>query len=317
MAEEWPRTVVRPDATLSVYNWGPPPGAGVPTVLLVHGYPDDHSVFAGVCAALRADCHVVAYDTRNAGASRTDRRQRSAFRLPVLVDDLFAVIAASGAGAVHLVGHDWGSIQGWAAVQDARADGRILSFTSISGPDLGHLQRWFRRRVFRPSLWPQAVGQAIRSSYVAGFQLPVLPELAWRLFLTHRYERRADRSIGDNGARGLSLYRANWYHRQALSAACRIPVQVIVPLRDPFLSPHLVDGLEQWVTALKVIDVNAGHWWHEADAVSAARVLRSWLQTRREDQPPRVEEVRAPIAAEAAGGPLRRRAHATSRSSRT
>jgi pimeloyl-ACP methyl ester carboxylesterase len=290
LAEERRRMVGRPGATLSVYDWDPPSRAGAPTVLLIHGYPDDHSVFAALAAKLSADCHVIAYDTRNAGASRADLHHRSSFRLPVLVDDLFAVIAASGAGAVHLVGHDWGSIQGWAAVQDARAEGRILSFTSISGPDLGHLHRWFRHRMRRPALWPQALNQACRSSYVAGFQLPVLPELAWRKLLTRRYERLSARSIGDNGIRGLSLYRANWHRRPALSAVCRTPVQVVVPLRDPFLSPHVVDGLERWVPVLKIVEVDSGHWWPEQDADSAVRLVMSWIAEVMGRRPGRADE---------------------------
>ena len=275
-ADERHAMLARPDATLAVHTYGPPPGPGTPAVLLIHGYPDDHSVFDSVAAHLSADSHVISYDTRNAGASRTPLARPGAYRLPVLVDDLFAVIDASGAEGVHLVGHDWGSIQGWAAAQDARAEGRILSFTSISGPDLGHLHRWFGRRLRRPALWPEAAGQAVRSLYVAGFQLPVLPELAWRTLLTRPYERFAGRRIGDNGARGLALYRANWFRPQTLSARCRIPVQVIVPRRDPFLSPHLVEGLEDWVPRLRIVAVDAGHWWPAEAGEAAARMVRSW-----------------------------------------
>ena len=276
-AEERRGTLVRQDAVLSVYSYGPTPGPDAPAILFVHGYPDDHRVFASAIAELSTDHPVIAYDTRNAGTSIVANEHLNSYRLPVLVDDLFAVIDDAGVGAVHLVGHDWGSIQGWAAVQDTRANGRILSFTSISGPDLGHLGRWFRHRIRRPVLWRQAAGQALRSSYVAVFQLPVLPELAWRTFLARRYERLTGRSIGDNGARGLALYRANWYRRQTRPARCPVPVQVIVPRRDPFLSPNLVDGMEDWVTQLNIIKVDAGHWWPAENGESLARMLRSWI----------------------------------------
>lgn len=275
--EERVWTVTREDAMLSVYIYGPGSGIDSPIILFVHGYPDDHSVFRSAVTELSIDHAVIAYDTRNAGASNVANGRTDSYRLPVLVDDLFAVIDACGKGPVHLVGHDWGSIQGWAAVQDVRADGRILSFTSISGPDLGHLRRWFRRCLRRPTLWPQALGQLLRSSYVVGFQLPALPELIWRRYLTGHYERITGRNIDDNGARGLALYRANWFRGQALSASCLIPVQVIVPRRDPFLSPQLVDGLGEWVTTLRVVEMDAGHWWPAEDGKSLAQILRAWI----------------------------------------
>ena len=267
------RSIASRGAALAAYEYGPR-GPGVPSILFVHGYPDDHSVFRDAIADLAADHHVLAYDTRNAGRSQVAAGRRSCYRLPVLVDDLFAVIEASGAGAVHLVGHDWGSIQGWAAVQDPRAEGRILSFTSISGPDLGHLRRWFRHRLRTPALWPQLAGQALRSSYTAAFQLPVLPELAWRTFLARRYERLSGRDIGSNATRGLALYRANWFARQQLSGRCTLPVQVILLRRDPFLSPHLADGLRSWVALLDILEVDAGHWWPAEHGTDLARVLR-------------------------------------------
>jgi pimeloyl-ACP methyl ester carboxylesterase len=274
--DERSRSVAGRGAALASYDYGPR-GPGIPSILFVHGYPDDHSVFRAAIADLGADHHILAYDTRNAGLSRVAVGRRSSYRLPVLVDDLFAVIEASGAGAVHLVGHDWGSIQGWAAIQDTRAEGRILSFTSISGPDLGHFRRWFRHRLRTPVLWPQLVGQALRSSYTAAFQLPVLPELTWRMFLTRRYERLSGRGIGDNAVRGLALYRANWFARQHLPVRCTLPVQVIVPRRDPFLSPHLVDGLQDWVAQLNILEVDAGHWWPAEHGTSLARILRKWI----------------------------------------
>ncbi|WP_237740745.1 alpha/beta fold hydrolase [Crystallibacter crystallopoietes] len=254
-----------------------PADADAPTILFVHGYPDDHSVFSSAITDLGADHRVLAYDTRNAGASRVPVARRISYRLPVLVDDLFAVLEACGAPAVHVVGHDWGSIQGWAAVQDARSHARILSFTSISGPDLRHFRHWFRHRLSRPVLWRQLLGQALRSSYVAFFQLPVLPELAWRAVLSRWYKRLSGRSIGDDGARGVALYRANLFWPQQPTARLTIPVQVIVPRQDPFLSPHLVDGLQSWVTKLRITEVDAGHWWPAEQGSELAALMRDWI----------------------------------------
>lgn len=270
------RTVASHGAELAVYEYGLEPGPEVPTLVLVHGYPDDHRVFLPAIREVGSTYHVVAYDTRNAGASTVPGRPGD-FALATLSDDLFTVIDAVGAAGVHLVGHDWGSIQGWAAVQDPRAATRISRYTSISGPDLRHFSRWVRSRFRNPRSWRQLAGQLLRSWYIAGFLVPVLPEAAWRLFLTRRYERAVKRSVGNDPVRGLALYRSNIPSARHWPAAARvtIPVQVVVPTRDPFLSPDLVEGLEHWVADLTVIRVDSGHWWPATRPAEFAALLRN------------------------------------------
>jgi pimeloyl-ACP methyl ester carboxylesterase len=274
-AGERRRTVTARGATLAVFEYGRQPGPGVPTLLLVHGYPDDHRVFLPAIRELASTHHVIAYDTRNAGASAVVGSPGD-FTLATLVDDMFAVLAGAGAAGVHLVGHDWGSIQGWAAVQDPRADRLIGRFTSISGPDLRHFSRWVRSRSRHPRAWRQLAGQLLRSWYVGAFLLPVLPEAAWRLFLTRRYERVAGRDVGDDPVRGLALYRSNVFAARSWPAAARVtvPVQVVVPARDPFLSPDLAEGLDAWVDELTVVSVDSGHWWPATRPAEFAQLLR-------------------------------------------
>lgn len=261
-------------AELAVFEYGREPGPSVPSLLLVHGYPDDHRVFLGVLRELAPTHHLITYDTRNAGASVVSGGTGT-FTLAALVDDLFAVLTALDSAPVHLVGHDWGSIQGWAAVQDPRAAGRIRRYTSISGPDLRHFSRWLRGAAGTPRHWPRLAGQLMRSWYVAAFQVPLLPEAAWRLFLTRRYEFAVRRSVDDNPVRGLALYRTNMFSKEPLPPFARvaIPVQVVVPLKDPFLSPALVDGLDTWVDDLTVLRVKGGHWWLATRPAEFAEVL--------------------------------------------
>ena len=211
---EWRRTVRTEGAELAVFEYGLRPAPGVATLLLVHGYPDDHRLYLPLITELADTHHVIAYDTRNAGISSVTETPGN-FTLDALVDDLFAVLAVMDVSEVHLVGHDWGSIQGWAAVQDPRAAGRIARYTSISGPDLGHFIRWLRSRARNPRRWPQLAGQLLRSSYVAWFQVPGLPETLWRLVLTPLYEKAAGRRVQDDPVRGLALYRQNLFPRLA------------------------------------------------------------------------------------------------------
>jgi pimeloyl-ACP methyl ester carboxylesterase len=269
------RTVASSGARLAVFEYGREPGPGVPTLVLVHGYPDDHRVFLPAISELAGTHHVVAYDTRNAGLSSATEKPAQ-FTLRVLLDDLFAVLDAVAVPDIHLVGHDWGSIQGWAGVQDPRSAGRIGRFTSISGPDLRHVRRWVLERLRKPRAWPQLLGQLLRSSYVGVFQVPLLPETLWRLFLKRGYEKTAGRDVGDDPVRGLALYRANIFaaHQPPRSSRVAVPVHVVVPVRDPFVSPSLVDGLEAWVDDLTVTRVDSGHWWPAVRPKDFAELLK-------------------------------------------
>ena len=288
MSNQQHRTVRSNGADLAVYEAGPPAAPGAPGILLVHGYPDDHHVYDGVVDRLAANHRVITYDTRNAGASRVDTEEQASYRMELLVDDLYAVLDATDTPQVHLVGHDWGSIQGWAALGDPRAQQRILSYTSISGPDLGHFRNWVVTGLRTPGRRAQVLNQVLRSGYVAAFQLPFLPEAAWKYLLTPRYEKTAGRSIGDNALRGLQLYRANMFTFAKGSAGIPPgpvytgPVQVVVPRKDPFISPALASGLQERFPGVHLVDVDAGHWWPEQNSAEFAALLEQWVAARPE-----------------------------------
>ena len=194
-----------------------------PAVLLVHGYPDTSSVWDEVAADLADRFHVITYDVRGAGASSAPPDPRG-YRLSRLVADLSAVIdKVSPDRPVHVVGHDWGAIQAWEAVAQTRLAGRIASLTSVGGPSLGQVSAWLRRRaVSGPRGLADVAGELGRWWYVAFFQLPMLPELAWRGGLGHYGPASFRPATGCSHAlatrpapitrdavRGLALYRVN------------------------------------------------------------------------------------------------------------
>lgn len=167
-----------------------------PTVVLVHGYPDSKEVWSEVAALLAGRFHVVLYDVRGHGGSTAPRPLRGGFTLEKLTDDFLAVAdAVSPDRPVHLVGHDWGSVQGWEFATVGRTQGRIASFTSMSGPSLDHFGHWISGRLRRPTprRLGQVLGQGAKSWYVYALHTPVLPELAWRGPLGRRWPRMLER----------------------------------------------------------------------------------------------------------------------------
>lgn len=84
-----------------------------PPVLLLHGFPDDHTVWRHQIPALvAAGYRVIAPDTRGTGDSEMPPREAD-YRVDLLVGDMIAVLDALGVRRVRLVGHDWGAVIGW------------------------------------------------------------------------------------------------------------------------------------------------------------------------------------------------------------
>jgi NAD(P)-dependent dehydrogenase (short-subunit alcohol dehydrogenase family)/pimeloyl-ACP methyl ester carboxylesterase len=251
---------------------------GRPTVVLVHGYPDSKEVWAEVATRLADRFHVVLYDVRGHGRSTAPKPLRGGFTLEKLTDDFLAVAdAVSPDRPVHLVGHDWGSVQSWEFVTVPRTEGRIASFTSMSGPSLDHLGHWIAGRLRRPTprRAGQLLGQSAKSWYVYLLHTPGLPELAWRGPLGKVWPRILERaekvpadgyptsSLPTDAAHGAWLYRDNVRARlrhPRTDAYAHTPVQLITPLGDAFLSEKLCDGLEQWAPQLTRRTLPAKHW---------------------------------------------------------
>lgn len=249
-----------------------------PTIVLVHGYPDSKEVWTQVARQLAGRWHVVLYDVRGHGSSTAPVPLRGGFTLEKLTDDFLAVVdAVSPDRPVHLVGHDWGSVQAWEFATVSRTEGRIASFTSMSGPSLDHFGHWIKQRMARPT--PRRVGQLLgqgaKSWYVYMLHTPVLPELAWRGPLGKRWPGILQRlekvppgdyptaSLPEDAAHGAWLYRDNVrtrLRRPRTDAYAHVPVQLITPTGDIFLSEQLYDGLDSWVPQLTRRSLPAKHW---------------------------------------------------------
>jgi NAD(P)-dependent dehydrogenase (short-subunit alcohol dehydrogenase family)/pimeloyl-ACP methyl ester carboxylesterase len=267
------RVVAGDDVDLAVTEWGAA-AEDQPTILLVHGYPDTSTVWEPVAQRLAERYHVVAYDVRGAGRS-TAPVHTVDYRLIHLVNDMVAVAGATRPGGrVHLVGHDWGSIQGWEAV--CTAAGHFASFTSIYAPGLDHAAAWSagRWRHPTPENIRQLLGQQRRSWYIAAFHLPGAAGL-WRNGLGRRWPQILQRlenveptdsypapTLAADAAHGVHLYRANFWNRftRPQPLPTEVPVQVIVPLEDHYVSPAMSEGLQRWVPRLWRTEVVAGHW---------------------------------------------------------
>jgi len=104
--------------------------------VLIHGYPSTKELWNGVIERLSDRFDLIAYDVRGAGEASAPR-SAAAFDFQRLGDDFEAVLDLTAAGKrVHLVGHDWGALQGWEFATSPRFRDRLASLTAIAGPSL-------------------------------------------------------------------------------------------------------------------------------------------------------------------------------------
>jgi len=211
---------------------------------------------------------------------------------------------------VHLLAHDWGSIQSWAAVTDEAVMSKVASFTSISGPHLNYAGK-FLRSARSPRGLIDVLRQFMASGYIWFFLTPGLPELMVRagigVKLVEAFGRIGNssaqtrpgdpvRSTGDY-INGLNLYRANmpapFLTPGATLPHTGVPVQVLVPRKDIFVTPALQRFTGSIPLASRVVPIEGGHWVVTARPDVIARLAGEWIDS--------VVDGAAPASAERTG----------------
>ncbi|HCT81200.1 MAG TPA: hypothetical protein DGT23_32455 [Micromonosporaceae bacterium] len=251
---------------LAVRETGNPNG---PTVVCVHGFPDNSRLWDGVAERLASRFRVIVYDVRGAGQS--DRpKETKAYLLERLAADLATVIQeVSPKEDVHLLAHDWGSIQVWHALGRGQ---KAASFTSISGPDLDRAGEWIRAQARRPRAWGRLAKQLASSTYIVFFQVPRAAELASRAGLISRMLRRP--VDHDDFRHGLKLYRANMFRRltRPRPAPVKVRTQILVPTRDRFVGAGI-----QNAEGASIRSVDAGHWLPLSQPLFVAECVEEFI----------------------------------------
>src|SRR6266581_547917 len=201
-------------------------------VLLVHGFPDDHTVWRNQIPALvDAGYRVIAVDTRGCGESEIKPREAD-YAIDNLVTDLVALLDALGIAKVRLVGHDWGALQAWCfAMEHPERVDRCIAMS------VGH-----------PAAYASGgIAQRLKGHYLFGIQLRGLVEFLvtrfdwwlFRLVLHYPAEFRHIRARLSRSGRltaGFNYYRANLGQMRASERYC-----------DAGFRYDRIDGANHWL----------------------------------------------------------------------
>lgn len=215
----------RGELVFDVRDEGPSDG---PVVVLLHGFPQHNDSWEPVAARLVERGYRCLMPNQRGYSPGARPRRRRDYRLAELAADVGALIDASGADRVHLVGHDWGAAVGWAVA--AGLPDRLASFSPVSVP---HPFALMKSMV--------TSRQLAASWYMFAFQLPWLPERVLRSRRgsstgmerqlvgsgqTPDAARRDALALTDAGALTAAL---NWYRALPLSVAGGDRAKVKVP----------------------------------------------------------------------------------------
>lgn len=191
--------------TLHTAVAGPADG---PAVILLHGFPEFwYGWRKQIPALVEAGFRVWVPDQR--GYNLSDKpRELAAYRQSVLAEDILGLIDATGQERVYLAGHDWGAAVAWRVASLHPERLRHVAILNVPHPSVA-----YRRITSDPR-------QMVRSTYIAYFQLPRLPEALlsagnWRLMA------RAMRNSSLPGAfsdEELAEYRRAWSQPRAMTS---------------------------------------------------------------------------------------------------
>lgn len=243
-----------------------------PSVLLVHGFPDDHEVWENqVPALVAAGYRVIAPDTRGCGQSSIPSSLAD-YRIEHLIADMIAVQDHFGVQKTALVAHDWGAMIAW----------RL----AIAHPD--RFERFAALSVGHPAtLRAAGLRQLLKSYYIFLFQIPGLGE--WLMSSRDWRMVRAFSGSPDEAGRavarlsrpgrltaGINYYRANLrMFRDRMAPKCTgMPVMGIASDNDPYITDQPLRETARFVDGpyrFELIE-GAGHWL-QRDAPQAVNAL--------------------------------------------
>ena len=271
-------------------------------VVCLHGFPDNHHSFRHQIPALAAAGYRVAcpllpgYEGSSADPLGRYDMEAVAERLLELVEQIRREVGAQD-DALHLVGHDWGAIAGFVAVN--KAPTLFRTYTSISIP---YNLTW-------QAILRQAPAYLRYAWYIQWFQVPWLPERVlvrddgafidrlirawspgWEMPEEVRRGIKATLSAPGVAWAALAYYRAipgisagARRARQRFDDRIAVPTLLIEGARDGCIHPHLWRLLKpaSFAAGMRHAVMEAGHFPHQEDPAYLNALLLSHLGGRR------------------------------------
>lgn len=265
-------------------------GDGDHLALCLHGFPESRYSWRYQLPVLAAmGYRVWAPDLRGYGETEPKPRAVADYCVDRLMEDVAALIDASGAKKVTLIGHDWGAGLAWTFATNKVRPLERLVIMNVPHPGVmrAHLGR----------SWAQLK----KSWYMFFFQIPGLPERVttakdaravrqafhgMAVDKTHFGPEVLDRYARDAQRPGAMTGMINWYR-----AAMRVPGKMAGPWpvietptlivwgeEDAALGIELLDGTDAYVPDLTIKRLpGVSHWVQQEAPEKVNAILKDWL----------------------------------------
>ena len=260
-----------------------------PLMLFLHGFPECWYSWRHQLSEFGKDYRAVAIDLR--GYNESDKpKEKSAYALSVLVEDVAGVIRALGYERCVLVGHDWGGAIAW-------------SF-AYAHPDM--LKRLIVLNLPHPAKFAEGLRtpqQLLRSWYIALFQLPELPEFLLRannyaairtVFQSQAVNSDAfteadlDTLVAAAAKPGALTAMLNYYRNIFQSEGflnrqwevLKVPTLLVWGENDKALGKELTYGTDAYVEKFELRYIpDCSHWVQQEQPDLVNQYMRAWLAT--------------------------------------
>ena len=265
-------------------------GQGDHLALCLHGFPESRFSWRHQLPLLAELGYLVwAPDLRGYGETEPKPGAVADYCIDRLMEDVAALIDASGAKRVTLIGHDWGAGLAWTFATNKVRPLERLVIMNVPHPGVmrAHLGR----------SWAQLK----KSWYMFFFQIPGLPERAMTardarairqafhgmaVDKTHFGPEVLDRYARDAQRPGAMTGMINWYR-----AAMRVPGKMAGPWpvietptlivwgeEDAALGIELLDGTDAYVRDLTIQRLpGVSHWVQQEAPDQVNAILKAWL----------------------------------------
>ncbi len=257
-------------------------GSGEPLILL-HGFPDFWYGWKNIILGLKDKFQLIVPDMR--GYNLSDKPDGiENYKLDILIEDIKGLSEKLGFTEFNLAGHDWGGMVSWALAEKYPEILKKLIILNAPHPKI------FRKLITKDNNQKKASGYIVRflkegesflfENNFQALQLSVFGTAKNKKAFSEFDKEKYIEAWSQPGALtgGVNYYKANRSYEE-WSGIINVPTLVIFGMKDIFVLPKVLEGLEDFIKDLKIVRIeNASHWVMHDDPELVNSSIQSFLR---------------------------------------